>query len=165
MKKVNLDKAVKTIEVFYDGRCGMCCTFMDWLEKQERACELICYDYHSSEATAAFPDLLKYHPEKVIVVRVDGEEVYQGAEGWVCCLWTCAKYRDVARRMNGSCYFRWLKNSAHAKCSINRLNWTICSARLKKCWLPSRRLPAGNQLPAFSLGLRRRLVRQRQTEL
>lgn len=98
---MNLDKAIKTIEVFYDARCGMCCTFMDWLEKQERACEMISYDYQSSEATAAFPDLLKYHPEKVIVVRVDGEEVYQGGEGWVCCLWTCAKYRDVARRMNG----------------------------------------------------------------
>ncbi len=109
MKKVNLNKAVKTIEVFYDGRCGMCCTFMKWLEKQERACELISYDYKSSEATAVFRDLLEYHPEKEMVVRMDGE-VYQGGEGWVCCLWACAKYRDVAEKINSRLLLPMAKN-------------------------------------------------------
>lgn len=101
MRKVNLNKEFKTIEVFYDARCGMCCTFIDWLEKQERAGELMCYDYKSSDALAVFPSLLEYDPEKVMVVRVDGEEVYQGGEGWVCCLWICVKYRWVAKRVNG----------------------------------------------------------------
>jgi predicted DCC family thiol-disulfide oxidoreductase YuxK len=100
MAKVNLNKNVKTIEVFYDGRCGTCCTFIEWLEKQDRACELISLDYQSDEAQSAFPDLSSYHPEKEMVVRVDGEEIYQGAEGWVCCLWGCVKYRDIAKKMN-----------------------------------------------------------------
>jgi predicted DCC family thiol-disulfide oxidoreductase YuxK len=100
MKKVNLNTAIKTIEVFYDGRCGMCCTFIDWLRKQEHACEIRCLDYQSDEAKEIFPDLLSYHPEREMVVRVGGEEIYQGAEGWVCCLWGCVKYRDIARKMN-----------------------------------------------------------------
>ncbi len=101
MAKIKLNNKVKTIEVFYDGRCAMCCTFMGWLEKQKRSCELISLDYQSEEALEVFPDLLAYHPEKEIVVRMDGEEIYQGGEGWVCCLWSCAKYRNWARRMNG----------------------------------------------------------------
>ncbi len=100
MKAVNLHKAFKTIEVFYDTRCGMCCTFIEWLEKQERACELVSYDYQSGEAETVFPGLVDYHPEKMMVVRVDGEVVYQGGEGWVCCLWSCNKYQDVAKKMN-----------------------------------------------------------------
>lgn len=101
MGKIKLSKSVKTIEVFYDARCGMCCTFMDWLRKQERACKLICFDYQSEEAKKVFPDILSHHPEKEIVTRMDGEAVYQGAEGWVCCLWSCTKYRDLAEKING----------------------------------------------------------------
>ena len=100
MAKVNLNNAVKTIEVFYDARCGMCRTFMKWLEKQKRACKLICLDYQSDEAQKVFPELLNYHPEKEMVVRMDGERVYQGGEGWVCCLWSCTKYRNVAKKIN-----------------------------------------------------------------
>ncbi len=93
MAKVNLNNAVKTIEVFYDARCGMCRTFMKWLEKQKRACKLICLDYQSDEAQKVFPELLNYHPEKEMVVRIDDAKIYQGGEGWVCCLWSCTKYR------------------------------------------------------------------------
>ncbi|MGJ8656792.1 MAG: DCC1-like thiol-disulfide oxidoreductase family protein [Akkermansiaceae bacterium] len=105
MKKVNLDKGVKKVEVFYDGGCGMCRTFMGWLERQERGCELVCLDYRGEEARDVFPGIGDYEPEKEIVVRMeqgDGEcEVYVGGEGWVCCLWSCGKYRDLAEKMNG----------------------------------------------------------------
>jgi|GEM_PF-3554948 len=120
MAKVNLNNAVKTIEVFYDAQCGMCRTFMEWLKKQERACELICLDYRSDEAQKVFPDLLNYHPEKEMVVRVDGEKVYQGGEGWVCCLWTCAKYRGVAKKINNRLLLPVAKKICHLV-SRNRL--------------------------------------------
>ena len=100
MNKVNLDKGVKRMEVFYDARCAMCRTFIDWLVRQERACDVVCFDYHCDEARNVFADLDKYDPEKEMVVRVDEGEIYQGAEGWVCCLWSCAKYRDVAEKVN-----------------------------------------------------------------
>lgn len=104
MKKVKLKNTVKKVEVFYDGRCGMCCTFMGWLEKQERACDLVSMDYRSEEAQRIFPELLSYHPEKELVVRMigdDGVEIYQGAEAWVCCMWSSMKHRDLAQKMNG----------------------------------------------------------------
>ncbi len=100
MENVKIRSQVKIIEVFYDAQCGMCRTFVDWLEKQQRACKLECFDYQSDEAKKVFPRLLDYHPEREIVVRVDREEVYQGAEGWVCCLWSCTEYRDLAKKMN-----------------------------------------------------------------
>lgn len=100
MKRVNLDKAVKKIEVFYDGRCAMCRTFIGWLVKQERACELVCLDYASDEALGVFPEIRDYDPDREIVVRMDLREVYVGGEGWVCCLWGCSKYRDLAEKMN-----------------------------------------------------------------
>lgn len=112
MSEVVLDTAVKCIEVFYDGRCGMCYTFIEWLERQERACELLSYDYQSSEAIEAFPDLMDYQPAKEIVVRMDGE-IYQGGEGWVCCLWSCAKYRDVAKKMNSRLLLPMAKKICH----------------------------------------------------
>lgn len=104
MAKVKLDKEVKTIEAFYDAECGICCTFMDWLNKQNRACELVCLGYQSDEAQEVFPELLNYEPDKVMVVRVDADtddpKIYQGGEAWVCCLWSCTRYRWLAKIVN-----------------------------------------------------------------
>lgn len=97
---MNLDQEVMRMEVFYDGRCAMCRTFVEWLVRQEGACEVVCLDYDGDDARRVFPDLGDYDPEKEMVVRVDGGDVYQGAEGWVYCLWGCVKYRDVAERMS-----------------------------------------------------------------
>ncbi len=97
---VQLNTEVKKIEVFYDSQCGMCRVFMDWLVKRKRACELLCMDYRGKEAGESFPELADYRPEKEMVVRVDGEVVYQGAEGWLWCLWACARYRVVAKLVN-----------------------------------------------------------------
>jgi len=103
------------MEVFYDGRCGMCCTFIEWLNAQEKngGCEVVCLDYRGDGAREVFPDLAEFHPEKEMVVRVNGVEVYQGGEGWVCCLWSCAKYKEVAERVNGSVLLPMAKKMCH----------------------------------------------------
>lgn len=100
MPKVKLDEAIKNIELFYDGRCGMCCTFIEWLEKQKRACETSCIDYQSDEAKKLFPELFKHDPDKLMVARIDGNTIHKGGEGWVCCLWSCARYRWLAKILN-----------------------------------------------------------------
>jgi predicted DCC family thiol-disulfide oxidoreductase YuxK len=100
MAKVNLTNEIKTIELFYDARCGMCCTFMEWLERQERACETICLDYQSDEAKKRFPEILHYEPDKQMVSRVNDEVIHYGGESWVCCLWSCARYRWLAKLLN-----------------------------------------------------------------
>jgi len=100
MNYVNLKKDIKYMEVFYDGQCGMCRTFIDWLKNQKHVLDLRCVDYRGEEAEEIFPEIKDYDPGREMVVRVDGEVVYQGAEGWVCCLWACDKYRDTAKKMN-----------------------------------------------------------------
>ncbi len=120
MRSVNLDKAVQGIEVFYDARCAMCVTFVEWLVRQERAYDVVCLDYHCDEARRVFPELGDYDPDKEMVVRVDGGEIYQGAEGWICCLWSCKKYRDVAKKMNSRFLLPMAKKVCHLV-SENRL--------------------------------------------
>lgn len=102
MTEMNLNNTVKIIEIFYDGQCGMCCTFIGWLDKQEHVFQVDCYDYHQAKAKLVFPDIGNYDPSKELVVRVDENDVYTGAEGWVYCLWGCAKYRNVACKMNNA---------------------------------------------------------------
>lgn len=98
--KLELTTTARKLEVYYDGECGMCCSFIEWLVGEDRALEVVCMPYQNEEAVRGFPDLMDYSPGKEIVVRVDGVDIYKGAEGWVWCLWSCAKYRDVAKLMN-----------------------------------------------------------------
>jgi len=87
------------IEVFYDGECGMCQAFSEWLEREPKAAQIRIYPYQSREAHLIFPDLPNYHPEREMVIRTWEGEVYQGAEAWVWCLYGCQAYRKLARRL------------------------------------------------------------------
>ena len=42
---------IQGIEVFYDGRCGMCCSFHEWVNRQPRAfgVEFIAYQAARAE--------------------------------------------------------------------------------------------------------------------
>lgn len=89
----------KKIEVYYDGRCGMCCTFHEWINKQPRAFEIDFIPYQSAEAEKTFPGVSTLDPAREMIVRTDDESVYRGAEAWVWCLYSCANHRDLARRL------------------------------------------------------------------
>lgn len=90
---------VQKIEVFYDGRCGMCCTFHEWIHRQKRAFAIDFIPYQSSEAESLFPGLHTLDPAREMIVRTDGGVLYRGAEAWVWCLYGCADYRGVAKRL------------------------------------------------------------------
>ncbi len=90
---------VKGIEVFYDGRCGMCCTFHEWIHRQARAFAIDFVPYQSVRAVEVFPEVHELDPAREMVVRVDRERVFRGAEAWVWCLYGCVNYRGVARRL------------------------------------------------------------------
>ena len=87
------------IEVFYDGRCGMCCTFHEWINRQPRAYAVRFIPYQSPEAERAFPGVNTLDPAREMIVRSDRGRVFRGAEAWVYCLYSCANYRDVARKL------------------------------------------------------------------
>ncbi len=92
---------VKEIEVFYDGRCGMCCTFHEWVQAQERAFVIQMIPYQSEHAKDVFPGLSELDPAREMVVRTWEGDIYRGAEAWVWCLYSCANYRGIAQRLAG----------------------------------------------------------------
>jgi len=88
------------IEVYYDGRCGMCCTFHEWVNHQARAFELNFIPYQAEEAEKIFPGVNTLDPAREMIVRVvDNGEIYRGAEAWVWCLYSCANYQKLAHRL------------------------------------------------------------------
>lgn len=97
---MNLNKYIECVEVYYDGKCGMCCTFHEWINNQERANRIVFLPYQSEAAQKHFPTLSTLDPAREMVVRTNEGEIYRAAEAWVWCLWSCAKYRDLAQKFS-----------------------------------------------------------------
>lgn len=91
---------VKRIEVFYDGRCGMCCTFHEWINRQPRAFQIEFIPYQSPEAEKVFPGINTLDPAREMIVRTDEGKIHRGAEAWVWCLYSCANHRELAHRLS-----------------------------------------------------------------
>lgn len=96
---MKIPEQIQYIEIYYDGRCGMCCEFQEWLNRQARAFSVRFVPYQDEMAEVWFPELSQLEPEREMIVRTDRHEVFRGAEGWVLCLLSCEKYQGVARRM------------------------------------------------------------------
>ena len=96
---MKLPNKIQYIEVYYDGRCGMCCTFHEWVNTQERNFEVRFAPYQAPEAEEWFPGVNKLEPEREMIVKTDEGILYRGAEGWVMCLMSCKKYVNWAERM------------------------------------------------------------------
>ena len=60
---MKLEKNVQVIEVFYDGHCGMCSSFAEWLVKQGRAIKVDCMAYQSDKAKRVFPEIDSLKPD------------------------------------------------------------------------------------------------------
>ncbi len=91
----------KKIEVYYDGRCGMCCTFHEWINKQPRKFAIDFIPYQSERAEMVFPGIGMLDPARAMVVRSDSGVIYRGAEAWVMCLYSCSNYQSVAKKLAG----------------------------------------------------------------
>ncbi len=98
---MKLTEGTRRIEVFYDGRCGMCCTFHEWVSRQPRAFGIAFIPYQAADAERVFPGLGTLDPAREMVVRTNGREIFRGAEAWVWCLYSCANHQSAARRLGG----------------------------------------------------------------
>lgn len=98
---MNLPEHSEGIEVYYDGHCGMCCSFHEWIHRQPRAFPVDFIPYQSPRAAELFPGLGELGPERVMVVRTKEGEIYRGAEAWVWSLYSCANHQDAARKLAG----------------------------------------------------------------
>ena len=96
---MNLPIHMKYIEVFYDGRCGMCCTFHEWINRQPRAFEVKFVPYQAARAEEIFPGVAALDPAREMIVRTSEGEIFRGAQAWVWCLFSCGNYRKLARRL------------------------------------------------------------------
>jgi len=118
---INLTDGIKSIEVYYDGRCGMCCTFHEWLNRQDRANKVLFFPYQDTATESQFPGINSLEPDKEMIVRVDGTDVYRGAEAWIWCLWSCSDYRVLAEKMNRPLFLPFAKKVCHLL-AANRLS-------------------------------------------
>jgi predicted DCC family thiol-disulfide oxidoreductase YuxK len=98
---MKLPETSKGIAVFYDGRCGMCCSFHEWINRQPRAFGIDFIPYQAARAERVFPGLGTLDPAREMVVRTAEGGVFRGAEAWVWCLYSCANHQVAARRLGG----------------------------------------------------------------
>lgn len=105
---------IEYMEVYYDGHCGMCCTFHEWVNEQERAFQVRFIAYQDPLAEELFPEIHTLEPDREMIVRTQDGQLYFGAEGWVLCLFCCQKYQGVARRMAGPALLPLAKKACHA---------------------------------------------------
>lgn len=98
---MKLPEQITKIEVFYDGRCRMCCSFHEWINRQPRAFEIAFIPYQAADAERIFPGIGMLDPAREMIVRTCGNKIYRGAEAWVLCLYSCSNYQTAARRLAG----------------------------------------------------------------
>lgn len=96
---MKIPETIEGIEVFYDGRCGMCCSFHEWVNKQSRSYRVDFIPYQSREAEHVFPGIGTLDPAREMIVRTDEGQIFRGAEAWVLCLNSCANYQAAARKL------------------------------------------------------------------
>ena len=96
---MKINQEMRSIEVYYDGNCGMCGRFNKWLEKQDHLIGVELLSNTSEAARERFPELVQYKPEKAMVIRTDTGEIYRAAEATVICLWACREYRGLAMKL------------------------------------------------------------------
>ena len=105
---------IQYIEVYYDGRCGMCCTFHEWVNAQERNYEVRFVPYQSPLAEEWFKGINAMEPEREMIVRTADGGVYRAAEGWVLCLLSCKKYEAWAKRLAHPNLLPFAEKACHA---------------------------------------------------
>lgn len=96
---MKLPENIQSLEIHYDGRCAICCTFHEWLSRQPRAFPVRFLAYQSDESERVFPGVGSLDPDRDLIVRTDEGEVYRGEEAWVLCLLSCRDYQAWARRL------------------------------------------------------------------
>ncbi len=114
---MNIPNNIQHIEIYYDGRCGMCCTFHEWVNKQGRAYPVQFVPYQSARAEEWFPGVNELEPEREMIVRTDDGTLYRAAEGWVLCLLSCTKYQGIARRLASPILMPVAEKTCHALAS------------------------------------------------
>lgn len=117
---MKIPENLQFIEVYYDGHCGMCCTFHEWVNQQARAIDVRFIPYQDKRAEEWFPGVHQLEPEREMIVRTDQNAIYRGAEGWVLCLLSCEKYQGIARKLASPRLLPFAQKVCHALAARRR---------------------------------------------
>jgi predicted DCC family thiol-disulfide oxidoreductase YuxK len=90
---------MKKLTVFYDPNCGVCSSFRDWMGREPAFVAIEFLPYDSRQAAELCPGLLERGADKKIIVMADDGRLWQGAEGWVLCLWALRRWRGWSKRL------------------------------------------------------------------
>lgn len=91
---------MKRLYVFYDGECGLCGRFREWLQSQPAHLELMFCPFQSEEARRICPDLFNFQPDQQLIVLSDEGGIYAGEHAWLMCLYALREYRGWAKRLS-----------------------------------------------------------------
>jgi len=111
---------MKTLTIFFDARCGLCCRFSRWLMTQPARVSIQFLPYDSDEALRLFPRMMEVHADREIVVLADDGRWWQGTGAWLTCLWATREYRDWSFRLASPALRPWV-SKAVSLLSGNRL--------------------------------------------
>jgi len=84
---------METLTVLYDARCELCRRVRSWLETQPCYVRLEFVAAGSVEAQQRYPALDQAATQTDLTVISDTGDVYNGAAGWLMCLWALRNYR------------------------------------------------------------------------
>lgn len=113
-----LNHNIEKLEVFHDGACPLCCQFSGWLQQQKirqpsgKTIKLVCHPYQSEQAQALFPKLADYEPDKLLVARINQDQVVIGEQAWIYCLYICQNYEPLATKMSQEPWLKLAKKMA-----------------------------------------------------
>jgi predicted DCC family thiol-disulfide oxidoreductase YuxK len=111
---------MERLTVFYDERCGLCCTCRDWLTRQPTFVTLEFIPLQSPLLEQRFPGLSAWRPEQEILVVSDDGGIYRGGGAWLMCLWATQTYREWAGRLAHPALFPMVRKFC-SLVSANRL--------------------------------------------
>jgi hypothetical protein len=77
---------VRTLTLYYDARCGLCCATRDWIAQQRQLVTVDCVP--ASE------------PGAELTVTADTGEVWEGDAAWIVVLWALRDYRPLSRTLS-----------------------------------------------------------------
>ena len=89
----------KCLDVYYDDRCSVCSSFINWLSLQPYACNVNFVSYQSARAEEWFRGLSDGEPERSLAVRNDSGGMYRGDAAWVQCMLGCLNYGEIGERL------------------------------------------------------------------
>lgn len=112
---------MKTLTIFYDPHCGLCCKFRAWLEQEPTRVRVDFLAHDSEEAARRFPGLAEQGADRDVVVLADDGRWWQGSPAWITCLWATRAHQAWAFRLATPTLMPLVKKAVHLL-SENRLS-------------------------------------------